>query len=69
MKRPRRGLGPRDLPDSPVMVDFQDGPEPTTEFIVPVGKWSDEPLRHWSHFRQRLQLTPGRRRDRPLGRS
>jgi hypothetical protein len=30
-----------DLLDSPVIVGSQDGPEPTTEFIVPVGKWSD----------------------------
>jgi epoxide hydrolase len=30
-----------DLPGSRVMVGSQDGPEPTTEFIVPVGQWSD----------------------------
>jgi hypothetical protein len=32
-----------DLPDSPVMMNpqFQGGPEPITEFVIPVGKWSD----------------------------
>jgi hypothetical protein len=32
-----------DLPDSPVTLNpqFQDGPEPITEFVIPVGKWSD----------------------------
>ena len=32
-----------DLPDSPVMLNpqFQGGPEPITEFVIPVGKWSD----------------------------
>jgi len=30
-----------DLPGSPIMVGSQDGPEPTTEIIVPVVKWSD----------------------------
>jgi len=32
-----------DLPDSPVTLNpqFQGGPEPITEFVVPVGKWSD----------------------------
>jgi hypothetical protein len=30
-----------DVPNSPVMVGTQDGPEPMTEMIVPVGKWSD----------------------------
>jgi hypothetical protein len=29
------------LPDSPVLGGAPDGPEPMTEFIVPVGKWSD----------------------------
>jgi len=32
-----------DLPDSPVTLNpqFRDGPEPITEFTIPVGKWSD----------------------------
>jgi hypothetical protein len=32
-----------DLPDSPVTVNpqFRDGPEPITEFVIAVGKWSD----------------------------
>jgi hypothetical protein len=32
-----------DLPDSPVTLNpqFQAGPEPITEFVIPVGKWSD----------------------------
>jgi hypothetical protein len=30
-----------DVPDSPVMGGTTDGPEPMTEFIVAVGKWSD----------------------------
>jgi len=32
-----------DLPDSPVTLNpqFQGGPEPITEFVIPVGKWSD----------------------------
>jgi hypothetical protein len=32
-----------DLPDSPVTLNpqFQGGPEPVTEFVIPVGKWSD----------------------------
>ena len=32
-----------DLPNSPVTLNpqFQDGPEPITEFVIPVGKWSD----------------------------
>jgi hypothetical protein len=32
-----------DLPDSPVTLNpqFQDGPEPITEFVIAVGKWSD----------------------------
>jgi hypothetical protein len=30
-----------DLPDSPVMGGGPDGPEPMTEFIVAVAKWSD----------------------------
>lgn len=32
-----------DLRDSPVTLNpqFQDGPEPITEFVIPVGKWSD----------------------------
>jgi len=32
-----------DLPDSPVTLNpqFQDGPEPITQFVIPVGKWSD----------------------------
>jgi hypothetical protein len=32
-----------DLPDSPVSMNpqFQGGPEPITEFVIPVGKWSD----------------------------
>ena len=32
-----------DLPDSPVTLNpqFQGGPEPITEFVVPVSKWSD----------------------------
>lgn len=32
-----------DLPDSPVTVNpqFRDGPEPITEFVIPVSKWSD----------------------------
>jgi hypothetical protein len=32
-----------DLPDSPVTLNpqFRDGPEPITQFVVPVGKWSD----------------------------
>ena len=30
-----------DLADSPVLAGSQDGPEPMTEFIVAVGKWSD----------------------------
>jgi hypothetical protein len=32
-----------DLPDSPVKLNpqFQDGPEPITEFVIPVGRWSD----------------------------
>jgi hypothetical protein len=30
-----------DLPDSPVLAGSPDGPEPMTEFIVAVGKWSD----------------------------
>ena len=32
-----------DLPDSPVTINpqFRDGPEPITEFVIPVGKWSD----------------------------
>jgi hypothetical protein len=32
-----------DLPDSPVTLNpqFRDGPEPITEFVVPVSKWSD----------------------------
>jgi hypothetical protein len=32
-----------DLPDSPVTLNpqFQNGPEPITEFVIPVGKWSD----------------------------
>jgi hypothetical protein len=33
----------QDLPDSPVTLNpqFQAGPEPITEFVIPVGKWSD----------------------------
>jgi hypothetical protein len=32
-----------DLPDSPVTLNpqFRDGPEPITEFVIPVSKWSD----------------------------
>src|SRR5579872_5154874 len=32
-----------DLPNSPVTLNpqFQDGPEPIAEFVIPVGKWSD----------------------------
>jgi hypothetical protein len=32
-----------DLPDSPVTLNpqFRNGPEPITEFVIPVGKWSD----------------------------
>ena len=32
-----------DLRDSPVTLNpqFRDGPEPITEFVIPVGKWSD----------------------------
>jgi hypothetical protein len=32
-----------DLPDSPVTLNpqFQGGPEPITEFVIPVNKWSD----------------------------
>jgi hypothetical protein len=32
-----------DLPDSPVTLNpqFEGGPEPITEFVIPVGKWSD----------------------------
>lgn len=30
-----------DLPNSPVIVGEQHGPEPMTDMIVPVGKWSD----------------------------
>jgi hypothetical protein len=32
-----------DLPDSPVTLNpqFQNGPEPITEFVIPVSKWSD----------------------------
>jgi len=32
-----------DLPDSPVTMNpqFQGGPEPITEFVIPVAKWSD----------------------------
>src|SRR5215468_4486150 len=32
-----------DLPDSPVTLNpqFQGGPEPITQFVIPVGKWSD----------------------------
>ena len=32
-----------DLPDSPVTLNpqFRDGPEPITEFVIGVGKWSD----------------------------
>lgn len=32
-----------DLPDSPVTLNpqFRDGPEPITEFVIMVGKWSD----------------------------
>jgi hypothetical protein len=30
-----------DLPNSPVIVGPQNGPEPMTDMIVPVGKWSD----------------------------
>ena len=32
-----------DLPDSPVTLNpqFRDGPEPITEFVIPVAKWSD----------------------------
>lgn len=32
-----------DLPDSPVTLNpqFQGGPEPITEFVIPVSKWSD----------------------------
>lgn len=32
-----------DLPDSPVTLNpqFRDGPEPITEFVIAVGKWSD----------------------------
>jgi hypothetical protein len=32
-----------DLPDSPVVLNpqFRDGPEPITEFVIGVGKWSD----------------------------
>jgi hypothetical protein len=32
-----------DLPDSPVSLNpqFEGGPEPITEFVIPVGKWSD----------------------------
>jgi hypothetical protein len=32
-----------DLRDSPVTLNpqFQGGPEPITEFVIPVGKWSD----------------------------
>jgi len=32
-----------DLPDSPVTLNpqFEGGPEPITEFVVPVSKWSD----------------------------
>jgi hypothetical protein len=32
-----------DLPDSPVTLNpqFRDGPEPITEFVIDVGKWSD----------------------------
>ncbi len=32
-----------DLPDSPVTLNpqFQGGPEPITEFVIPVAKWSD----------------------------
>ena len=36
-------LGGADLPDSPVTLNpqFQGAPEPITEFVIPVGKWSD----------------------------
>src|SRR5262249_29959980 len=32
-----------DLPDSPVTLNpqFRNGPEPITEFVIPVGRWSD----------------------------
>ena len=30
-----------DVPNSPVIVGEQKGPEPMTEMIVPVGRWSD----------------------------
>ncbi len=30
-----------DLPNSPIIVGEQHGPEPMTEMIVPIGKWSD----------------------------
>jgi len=32
-----------DLPDSPVTMNpqFRDGPEPITEFVINVEKWSD----------------------------
>jgi hypothetical protein len=32
-----------DLPDSPVTVNpqFRDGPEPITEYVISVGRWSD----------------------------
>jgi hypothetical protein len=30
-----------DVPNSPVIVGTQNGPEPMTESIIPVGKWSD----------------------------
>lgn len=32
-----------DLPDSPVTLNpqFRDGPEPITEFVIPVARWSD----------------------------
>jgi hypothetical protein len=32
-----------DLRDSPVTLNpqFRDGPEPITEFVIAVGKWSD----------------------------
>ena len=32
-----------DLPDSPVTLNpqFRDGPEPITEFVIPVNRWSD----------------------------
>ena len=35
--------GGADLPDSPVTLNpqFQGAPEPITEFVIPVGKWSD----------------------------